>query len=196
MRFDLYLSSERSPLTEKQFEKYFSERDHYSIEGSQALYENSDTGVYFYFERDADNPGSIAFNLNYFRPHFFGLEAAPEVAEFIRTFDLSIYDPQAEGMEDGPFSIEGFLDSWNAGNRFGYKAVLSSEHQPETHVYPTKELQHIWKWNFNRSRSQDEAGDDRFVPIIMFMNGNNKVQTLIVWHTHAPFTGRKLIASW
>ncbi|QDT46132.1 hypothetical protein Pan258_01490 [Symmachiella dynata] len=186
MSFDLFLNSERSPLTENQFKEYFSERDHYTIDGSQAFYENRDTGVYFYFEYDADDPNSIAFNLNYFRPHFFGIEAAPEVADLILEFDLSIDDPQAEGMGDGPFSIEGFLRSWNAGNRFGYKAVLSSEPRPETHVYPTQELQRIWNWNFNRYHLQDKAGEDHFVPLIMFTKGHNQARTYIVWPHTCP----------
>ena len=30
----------------------------------------------------------VSFNLNYFRPHVFSLEAEPELAAFVESFDL------------------------------------------------------------------------------------------------------------
>ena len=187
MSYDLFLTSESRPLTEEQFKSYFAQRDHYTVEDVQALYWNGDTGVYFRFDYAADAP-MVAFNLNYFRPHFFGLEAAPEVSAFVTKFGLSIHDPQRDGMGEGPFSMDGFLRGWNAGNRFGYKAFLSSEDRPETHVCPTSELERAWNWNFNRKSRQDQLGEDIFVPIIMFMcmKGRNEVQTSIVWPDAHP----------
>jgi hypothetical protein len=186
MSYDLYFTSEALTLTEKQFTAYFSKRDCYTVNGGQAFYENEDTGVYFYFDYESDNPGMVAFNLNYFRPHFFGLEAAPEVAAFVTKFGLSIEDPQTDGMGDGPFTIDGFLRGWNAGNRFGYKAILSPEDRPDTHVCPTRELERIWKWNFNRKSLQGLAGDDVFVPIIMFTKSGMQTKASVVWPDACP----------
>lgn len=157
MSYDLFLNPSSRPLSGEQFASYFGERAHYTVGNDQAFYENADTGVYFFFDHNDDGPGSVTFNLNYFRPHYFGLEAAPEVAAFITAFDLSIEDPQSDGMGDGPFSIKGFLQGWNAGNRFGYRAVLSQGDQNENRVYPTADLERIWRWNFNRSSLQDEV---------------------------------------
>ncbi len=117
MSYDLFLKSES--LTADEFESYFNSRPHYTLNGDQAFYENEDTGVYFSFDYAPDELGTVAFNLNYYRPHFFGLEAAPEVEAFVWAFNLTIDDPQIEGMSDGPFSVDGLLRGWNAGNRFG-----------------------------------------------------------------------------
>ena len=141
MSYDLFLKSNAAALDADGFEAYFDTRPNYTVNNGQAFYENEDTGVYFSFDYASDEAETVAFNLNYFRPHFFGLEAAPEVAAFISAFNLNIHDPQTDGMGDGPFSVEGFLRGWNAGNRFGYRAVLSQDERPETQVYPTVELE-------------------------------------------------------
>ena len=103
MSYDLFLKSDSSALTAEQFASYFSRRDCYTADKTRASYENEDTGVYFVFYYGGDDEDdSVAFNLNYFRPHFFGLEAAPELAEFVTTFNLSIGDPQTNGPSPIP----------------------------------------------------------------------------------------------
>lgn len=188
MSYDLFFKSGNRPLSKRQLTSYFAQRDCYTIKADQALYSNEDTGVYFCFDYVADNPLAVAFNLNYFRPHFFGLEAAREVSAFVATFGLSLHDPQVDGMGDGPFSTDGFLRGWNAGNRFGYKTYLSSDDRPQIHVYPTSGLEQVWNWNFNRKSLQDHFGDGIFVPIIMFMGveGRNQARTSIVWPDAHP----------
>jgi len=186
MSYDLFLTPNSTTLTGDQFASYFSARSHYAVNNDQAIYENEDTGVYFSFDYMSDAGGSVSFNLNYFRPHFFGLEAAPEVAAFISAFNLSIDDPQNDGMGDGPFSMEGFLRGWNAGNRFGYRAILSQDERPETHVYPSADLERVWRWNSNRLALQDSVGDSLFVPRIMFMRGTDMARAAIVWPDACP----------
>jgi hypothetical protein len=78
MSHDLFLRP-RAPrlVTEKDFTEYFAQRARYKITGSQAWYENEDTGVYFVFELrdevDREEEGEwfpIVMNVNYFRPSF------------------------------------------------------------------------------------------------------------------------------
>src|SRR5207248_9248706 len=67
----------------------------YELNDAQALYSNEDSGVYFAFEflqQDGDDEEGrdtsllpVSFNLNYFRPHAFGLEAEPELSAFVRS---------------------------------------------------------------------------------------------------------------
>ena len=100
MSHDLFFLTRRpQPVSLDAFQSYFASRPHYTLQGndaSQALYENDDTGVYFSFDYSADGSGvdeavdpdlgslgwsgtGMSFNLNYWRPHIFGLEAEPEV---------------------------------------------------------------------------------------------------------------------
>lgn len=191
--YDLFFRPKSSPPTGEHFKTYFADRAGYTFQGeAQAFYENGDTGVYFYFEYheaeddDARDVLPIVFNLNYFRPHFFGLEAAGEVERFVQAFDLNVIDPQTEGMGEGPFSRDGFLRGWNAGNRVAYRAILSLEDRPEVYVYPTDGLERVWEWNHGRDALQERVGDGLFVPKLMFMKSGQRACTAIVWPDGCP----------
>jgi hypothetical protein len=152
---------------------WFGGRAHYDVSGPTAGYANDDTGVYFAFEinarlgseqgEEALQP-SVAFNLNFCRPHFFALEAEPELAAFSAAFPSCIEDPQTEGMGEGPYSREGFLRGWNAGNRFGFEAVGRNTTPPPPWPADPALLEAIWRWNFDRRRLQAKVGDRIFVP--------------------------------
>src|SRR6266481_6601745 len=105
MSYDLYFRS-RTPgrmISQEQFTNYFRGRRHYEIKETQAWYSNDNTGIYF--SMDFGEPGETSeegrdssllrasFNMNYFRPHVFGLEAEPEVAAFVDHFDSTVFDP-------------------------------------------------------------------------------------------------------
>ena len=175
------------------FQQYFDARDCYELKDGQAWYENSDTGVYFSFEFD-DSPdneigdtgaSSVMFNMNFFRPHIFGLEAVGEVERFVRQFELSVEDPQLDGIDSRVFSREGFLTGWNAGNEFACRAFLNAEEPIEPFIASTQTLEETWRWNYGRSALQDELF--AFVPSFMFFQEDEEnVGTLIVWGDGIP----------
>lgn len=68
------------------------------------------------------NVVSTAFEVNYNRPNFFGLEAEIELSAFVTEFQPRIHDPQMRGMGDGPYFGEGFLSGWNFWNVLGIRA--------------------------------------------------------------------------
>lgn len=187
MSYDLYFTSPK--ITLEQFEDYFSDSQRYKVENSQAWYTNEDTGVYFVFEHNDEPPSdeddiehSVLFNMNYYRPHYFALEAEPEVSRFIESFNCSIHDYQNSGMENGPYSREGFLRGWNYGNDFGYSAILGSDNAPDV-VFskPSAELEQIWKWNYSKHKMEEDIQEDIFIPRIMFMLVNGELGSVCVW---------------
>jgi hypothetical protein len=187
MSHDLYFT--RPGITQEQFTGYFGQRRHCQVTSRQCVYHNEDTGVYFLIDyepqndTDSETPESTeSLSLNYCRPHFFGLEAAEEIAAFVEHFGLSIRDPQVDGVEDGPFSKEAFLKAWNHGNELGYAAFLDGE-KPLEQVWtlPGARLEAAWRWNFARSRVQEALGEDRFVPRIFFMNVGGRAASIAVW---------------
>ena len=120
MSYDLFFTANSGKkIDKKAFEAHFGGRRNYEVNKKQAVYQNEDTGVYFIF--DAPEDGVVAFNLNYFRPHVFGLEAAPELEIFATTLGLTPGDPQGEIEEGAPFTREAFLRGWNAGNEFTFR---------------------------------------------------------------------------
>src|SRR5262249_50752984 len=122
------------PLERQTFLGYF-EGKLYELSDDSVHYSNPDTGVYFSLtwyegsvpdeaEEDEGPPQPwrknpyVHFNMNYFRPHTFGLEAERVLTPFVKRFKLVVDDPQVEGMGQGKYSPAGFLRGWNEGNRF------------------------------------------------------------------------------
>lgn len=186
MSYDLYFNRS-AEVTLEEFKVFFANIPHCKAEGTQAVYQNEATGVYFLFELatapEEDGPAyKVGFNLNYYRPHFFGLEAAPVLKAVVDGFGFEIHDPQNSGMGDGPFSEEGFLRGWNAGNVFGYRAILRTDPQPsEPHSRPTAELEAIWRWNFEKESVQQKLGESVFVPRIFWVILDGKLKSAAVW---------------
>jgi hypothetical protein len=192
MSYDLYFRSDRR-VSVAELRKYFADQSHFTVSDERAHYENDATGVYFGFDftsADADrkNRVPVAFNINYFRPHVFGLEAEPVVTAFIAAFGLGIDDPQSEGMGRGPYSPEGFLRGWNAGNRFGHRAVMTMEEAPTPLTLPSARVAGIWRWNFGKEQSSEAMIDHIdevppcFLPTVMlFQTGEREVKSLVIW---------------
>lgn len=163
MSYDLHFWTTGEPPSRDELLAYFGTRPHFQLQEDGAFYEREDTGVYFQFglggEPDEDEedapPGRsvpVHFNLNYNRPHTFGLEAEREVTAFVERFGLQVDDPQNEGMGRGPYSREGFLRGWNAGNVFGCSIpFLHGGQAPPQPTLPAELLERVWRWNDARS---------------------------------------------
>lgn len=191
MSYDLYLNRS-APVTPDEFHAFFAARPMFRSSNGQAVYENKDTGVYFIFNLatsgESEEPShKVSFNLNYFRPHFFAREAAPELTAVIGAFGFDIHDPQNDGMGDGPFSEAGFLRGWDHGNAFGYQALLRSENPPSAiHYRPTAELEAIWRWNRQKAAVQNQLGDQVFVPRVFWILADGKLSSAAVWPDGIP----------
>lgn len=160
MSYDLYLMPE--PFDADALRAWFASRRHYKVSEAEAWYANDDTGVYFGFAIAADAP--VAFNLNYFRPHIFGLEADAELTAFTQQFKCALEDPQG-GMD--VYSSGGFLDGWNSGNRSAFEIMGSKGETPL--AANSALIEAAWNWNRDRAAMQAEAGDKVFVPKVCWV---------------------------
>ena len=217
MSYDLYFlrRQDSDPVSASDIVENLRSRQHYTVQGTQCWYQNEDTGVYFSFDRhpsDAESadaegeegeaagevadglePVDLSFNINYFRPHYFGLEAELELSALTDRFSLLVDDPQNEGMGRGEYSREGFLRGWNAGNLFGHYACVKGMHEgqksisnPDLDALPAAKLEAIWSWNYQRAQLQKELGDDVFVPTIRLVRHEGRPQTFVVWGDGIP----------
>lgn len=198
MSYDLYFKPRNGSFNDELFHSYFRGRPNYKCEGVQAWYGNEDTGVYFVFELQTEQPPEedddeplehfpVALNINYLRPSYFIFEAEPEVTAFVKHFDLLVSDPQMEGMGEGEYNAEKLLSGWNCGNEFGYSSILKDENNRNgvSHL-PAEQLQNAWRWNWSRSEVQARVGESKFVPRIMFMNLGGSTVTAAVWPDGIP----------
>lgn len=188
MSYDLFFTFPQ-PTQRSAVEEYFRRRPHYQLNGS-AVYQSQDTGVYFLFQfqESDDDPNQLvgaSLNLNYFRPHIFGLEAEPEVRAFVEHFQPDVEDPQTHGMDRGPYTREGFLAGWNAGNEFGYKAI-TSQHKGPFLACPEAKIEAAWRWNRAKSALQEEFGEVLFVPTIMLATIDGHLRSAVVWGDGIP----------
>jgi hypothetical protein len=179
MSYDLMFSAGNGKkLDKKAFKAYFRDRRNYQLGEGQAIYQNEDTGVYFIFD-EPDN-GVVAFNLNYFRPHIFGLEAAPELEQFAEAFAAIVTDPQGEIEDPGTFRREPFLRGWNAGNQFAYRAMLKEQTGP-VYTWPSQRIRAVWEWNYLRSTEQERVGENVFVPAIFVVEMSGEILSMAIW---------------
>ena len=89
-------------------------------------------------------------------------------------------------MAEGPYSRDSFLEGWNTGNAFGYTAMHGQPDMSPPSVLPSATIEKCWKWNLERSRRQSEAGDNIFVPRIMFVSDRSGILSCVVWTDAMP----------
>jgi len=196
--YDLFflVPKDRKPPSYEEFVAWFKDRANYSNPENPGWYENEMTGVYFSFacdeeeEREEALPDGLksaqmSFNMNYFRPHIFGLEAEPEVAAFVRRFDLRVEDLEPAGAGIGAYTSEAFLRGWNEGNAFAYKS-FEGKGNFGTQTLPTAEIERCWRWNLGVTALQCSLGDQIFVPRIVFIQIAGKVQSMAIWPDGLP----------
>ncbi|HET6898290.1 MAG TPA: hypothetical protein VFK70_08075 [Vicinamibacteria bacterium] len=211
MSYDLaFLVREgENPPTGDSFRQHFRSRRGYKEQANQFWYQNEDTGVYFSFDLHDDEGGAdseeaesvsdglkptcLSFNMNYFRPHVFGLEAERELSALVARFSVLVDDPQSDGMARGAYSGAGFLRGWNAGNLFGHRAILSQmakgnppASSPNMDALPRETLENIWRWNYRRHDLQQDLGDDVFVPGIRLVRNDGGPRSFVVWGDAIP----------
>ncbi len=93
------------------------------------------------------------------------------------------------GMGKGPYSAEGFLRGWNAGNEFAHKAIASNEGVERPLAQAAARNAGVWRWNYAKDEILDELelnlGDvpPCFVPTVMMVvpEGTSEVKTIVVW---------------
>lgn len=179
MSYDLYFEAESGKgIDKKSFAAYFKGRPNYEVGKGQAIYQNEDTGVYFIFDEPAD--GAVAFNLNYFRPHVFAIEAAIELEAFDKAFGMRVVDPQGDADEPIAFSKEKFFKGWKDGNKLAYKAMLKEQEKPP-HSWPAKKIRAVWEWNYGRHAEQERVGENLFVPGIFAIEVDGQALSVAIW---------------
>ncbi|WP_394840815.1 hypothetical protein LZC95_27535 [Pendulispora brunnea] len=197
MSYDLHFRPRNaSPSSMDEMRRWFEKRARYRFHGTpssgQAAYANEATGVHFQFDfeavdQDPEAPAvlPIAFNMNYFRPHVFALEAEPEIAAFVRHFDLGVDDPQ--GVIAGiDYDGAGFLRGWDEGNRAASRILLKgNDESPWT--LPSADIASTWRWNIATEALTKHMDDELiacFVPRILLLRSDlapGRVLRAVAW---------------
>jgi hypothetical protein len=132
---------------------------------------------------EADDPlknACATFNLNFFRPHVFALEAIPEISEFVDAFELEVSEGDSIPKQ---FSPQHFQDQWSVGNACAYKG-LRNEAAPK--LLPAIEIERVWRWNMARGDYQERIGESLFVPKLFYFGWQESLVTGVVWPDGIP----------
>lgn len=185
MSYELYLKSKKTVFKKASLETYFNGRMHYSISDDSASYHNKNTGVNFRIDYDSvdsdgdDDEYPILFNMGYFLPSYFGREAAKELAEFVAVFDLTVDDPQVDGMGTGAYNKEKFLSGWLTGNNLAITCLPGRI--KNALKLPKDQLTYVWEWNYERANLLETSEKDIVIPIIMVMDYDGQAITSCLW---------------
>jgi hypothetical protein len=189
--YDLNLYFEPS-VARSRILRYFVARKRYKVDENNAVYQNLETGVYFFIRLRCTrnllfqtNTVSAAFEINYQRPSFFGTEAEIELSDFVAAFKPRIEDGQIRGMGNGPYSGDGFLSGWNFGNLFGVRTGLLENPDLNISSMPADKLRLAWAWNYHLA-DRKWRNHSCFVPIIKFFRIEGRPCTAVVWGDGMP----------
>ncbi|QLC65578.1 hypothetical protein LPB248_04495 [Flavobacterium sp. LPB0248] len=199
MSYDLYFfKTKGSPITDNEIENFLSS-ELVPKENNQWFFHNSDTEVYFTFEKtekennnDSENfenfedfkDVNISFNLNFLRPSFFGIEAFEFIDKLVNDLDLYVFNPQSENDKPYKPNQQELFNNWNNTNLHA-----SSSHFSEQNSYlDIEKSNQIWNYNANRNLIQQKLGNAYFVPKMFFFKTkeNNDVITVSSWTEHIP----------
>jgi hypothetical protein len=162
---------------------YLAEHGH-KVGAQGAGFENEATGVYWTFSFG----DGVAFNLNYYRSHIFGLEAERMLTAMVGELGLAVDDPQSDGMRQGPYTPEGFLRGWNRGNQFAHTAIARTDPKRPL-ALPAARNAAMWRWNYAKAAFFDELMElvgevpPCFVPTVrtLLVEGRAGVQRIVTW---------------
>lgn len=195
MTYDIFFELRETSKIERdtlpnELSKWFSNRPFTVVEGNSALYENSDTNVYFYWDwdfKDIDDQSEntiLEFSINLFRPSPFIFEAHSELAAIRSEFELDLYDLQSD--KEGPSTPEEVILQYQKSGASTAKVTLESiEGEVEYYLLPRQNLERMWAWNFQKETLQADVGDDYFVPAFIAVNGETTT-TCFVWIDGTP----------
>lgn len=193
MSYEIYLDARSGRVDQRRLFVFLNRRRNYTVIENEARYLNKETGVDFgiefigYTKESKDLGGPICFEINYFRPSFFALEADLELSDLVEMFDLVVVDSQIEGMGEGDYDSAGFLRGWRYGNRLAHAQVIERTGRANHFTLPTAKLERAWRWNYERPRLQQQAGDQLYVPDIMVLDLNGHAVTAVPWKDGLPF---------
>ena len=200
MSYDLLLLSEQGATMRYQVYDFFAARPNYTATDDDIIYENPETGVHFQWifvpyhldelneESEQIHPHEIGhLRLNFFRPTAFAKEAAIELLALAQALPVQFYDLPQGLIYDTFAKSEQLTAPYAEHAQKAVSALMASNQElPTIEREPTRALDAIWEWNFNREALTESLGEDLFVPKIDFFQFDDQLKTGVVWGDAVP----------
>jgi len=206
MSYDLYFYKKKdNELTEQAFANYLTKTIPFNDKEypKQWFYEHPDTGVYFSIDWDDPNTDqedieiwdsfddfeylNFSFNINFFRPGYFGMEGFPIIERIVEELDLYILNPQEFEEQELPQKFEnGHLQAqWSSDND---RLSIQQFDELKFKFMPPDKSNYIWWFQLHRQEIENSLTEDIFVPNIFIIQSKHdgKLYTACVWPDHIP----------
>jgi hypothetical protein len=162
-------------------------RAHWSVESRQGIYENGDTDVHMVLDLDVGRQGEAVLTavLNLYRPSFFIAELEHEISHLVEDLGLRREVQGPDGPSTLDYSADDLVSEWHESNAVAHRALWGADPDP---LHADREvLDRVWRWNAARWSTQDELGDEIFVPRLTgVINDRSVVRTGVVWADAIP----------
>jgi hypothetical protein len=171
MTYDLTL---KGKLDEDKFVEYF-QRENWTFpedDPDVAAYFNPSTGVYFHVRFDE----ALHFSINLFRNRGFVLEAHLALKIMCEDLDLTVEDPQGQGIEGDRYNGDQFLRGWDHANAWAHRSAKRDGASCMT--YDGLAIEAVWEWNFGSELIENDNGGHYTALPIRFVKVGERVQTM------------------
>jgi hypothetical protein len=200
MAYEVFLKLKDEEMSLEAFLELFSKRKNCRIDGQRAIYENTDTGVGFYYEymyeenKGAPNVCSdgvyrVALCIEYCQPAFFFVEALYELYDLVQNENIVAYDPQIGGEPDGlEFDDAKLFESWKECNLDAVREYMLSlgPDMDDVPVMPYSALKQMWEWNYSIAHLREMFDGKMQIPTIQAISLGEEDLTAVVWKNGGP----------
>lgn len=188
--YDVYFAARGAgaPPTVNAVRAWLEGRPGWKLEdATQAAYENPLTGVglnatlYPTLEPDmAADLAPVCFWIAGLRPHYAIEEVSDEIAAFVDGFELGLADKE-DVSKRAPFERASFADAYEQHNRRLHDVTFRYEGSDHPEVLERARLDEVFRWNRQRDALAERAGDELFVPQILFADRGERITTFVAW---------------
>ncbi len=195
MSYDIgLLAREGRPLPAVEaLDAFFRERPHYTVqESGSARYGHEHTAVWFSVDygthRDEEGWDPIRITASTQASHTRALELVEELEALVQTFDLLVNDPTMNGMGTGELDREALVRGCLFASRFGFAVAIAMSQLSDANVrlYDEERLTSHWRWNRERDKTAEAAGDEVFVPHVIYMADGKRTLATVTWTGTMP----------
>jgi hypothetical protein len=188
MTYTLDLFFKPGVARRRMFEHFAARKFYKELARDEVAYEHLDTGVCFFLRlrrgRNALLQQTVVgaeFEIPWSRPRYFGVEAEKELSALVAAFRPRISDPQMHGMDEGPYSGQGFLRGWNFGNRFSIRHALPRLPDFGLETMSGEIVRSTWAWNYRRPEQSETYERSAEVPGVGFIRVDGRLGRAAIW---------------
>lgn len=178
----------------------------FEIEGSTIIIQNPNINAYICIYSDDEKKDNsedseyaqnidgfiytkFLFNINYFRPNFFGMYANDIIKQILTGSDLYILNEET-GNHPLPYQPTGteLFEEWNTINNMSLEQLSTLAQDQDRDICDENKSMYFYKYCVNIEKLQKELTDEIYVPKLYLCKDkvSNNVVSVCIWTNNIP----------